>query len=101
MTWFYFAIGSLATYRLSVMVSKESGPGFIFRKLRRAPDAKKHPAVKEGLSCIFCLSVWFSAIVTGYYLWLELITWKEAPIYWLAFSAVAVVLNQAFTKGDL
>lgn len=101
MKWFYFTLGALATYRLSIMVSKEAGPGFIFRKLRRAPDPKKHPSVKAGLSCPLCVSVWFSAAITGYYVWMDWATWAEAPLYWLAFSAVAVVLNQAFTKGDL
>lgn len=101
MKWFQFMLGALATYRLSILISKESGPGFIFRKLRRAPDSKKHPSVKEGLSCPFCVSIWFSAATTGYYIWMDWITWHEAPLYWLSFSAVAVVLNQAFTKGDL
>lgn len=97
MKWFYFFLGAIATYRLSVMVSLEAGPGFIFRKLRRVPDAKKHPAVKEGLSCPLCVSVWFSALVTGYYLWMGWIVWGESPIYWLAFSGAAVVLH-FFTK---
>lgn len=98
MTWFYFVIGSLATYRLARMVSTEQGPWFIFLKLRRVPDAKKHPAIKEGLSCHLCVSVWFSALITGYYIWAGWITWTESPIYWLAFSGVAVALH-FLTKG--
>lgn len=101
MKWFYFLLGALATYRLAILISKEAGPGFIFRKLRRAPDAKKHPSVKAGLSCPLCLGMWFGAAIAGYYIWMGWITWAESPLYWLAFSAVAVVLNQAFTKGDL
>jgi glycerol uptake facilitator-like aquaporin len=27
------------------------------------------------------------------------LTWTDFAIYWLAFSAGAIVINQAFTKG--
>lgn len=93
MKWFYFLLGALVTYRLARLVSLESGPGFIFQKLRGVPSQKKHPSVKEGLSCLCCTSVYMGALLTGYYLWCGWVCWPEAPLYWLAFSAVAVLLN--------
>lgn len=93
MKWFYFAIGALATYRLARMISMESGPSFIFRKLRGVPSQKKHPSVKEGLSCLCCTSVWVGMAVTGFYLCVGWVTLPESLIYWLALSAVAVLLN--------
>lgn len=99
MKWFQFILGALATYRLARMVSMESGPGFIFRKLRGFPNAKKHPSVKEGLSCLCCSSVWIGSGVSAFYLWLEWITWQESILYPFALSAVAVLLN-LFSKQE-
>lgn len=95
--WLAFALGSLATFRLALLVSKETGPAFIFRKLRRLPAAGT--ATKEGLSCQWCVSMYSSALVTCYYYWQGLINGSETPLYWLSFSTVAVCLNQTFTKG--
>lgn len=99
MTFFYFMLGALATYRLALMFSKESGPGRIFQRLRKAPPPRS--SAREGLSCPFCLSIWFAVAITGYYIWLGLVTLPMSPVYILALSAVAVCLNQVFTKGEL
>lgn len=97
MEWLALIVGGLATFRLALMVSSESGPAFIFRKLRRLPPAKS--SLKEGLSCIWCQSIWFSAPVTAFEWWLGLIPAKETPLYWLAISAVAIIINQQWIKS--
>lgn len=94
--WLAFTLGSLATFRLALLVSREDGPAFIFRKLRRLPPAKS--ATKEGLSCPLCLSFYSSALVTGFFYWLELISVWQTPLYWLSFSAAATCLHMTFTK---
>lgn len=99
MNWFALAIGGLVVFRLSLLISKEDGPAFIFRKLRRLPPPKS--SAKEGLACIFCVSITMSALVT-YYLWaIGLIAGNLAPLYWLAMSSLAIFANQTFTKGKL
>lgn len=85
-------LGGLATFRLALLVSSEDGPAFIFRKLRRLPPPKS--ATREGLSCPWCVSVWASALVTGYFWWLDWIAGREWPVWWLAISAVAIGWNQ-------
>lgn len=70
---------------------------FVFRKLRRLPEAKS--SLKEGLSCQWCLSVWWSAPVTGYLWWLGVVEPLETPLWWLGMSSLAIFYNQAFTKG--
>lgn len=97
MTWFLFMLGVLSTYRLSLMISKESGPAFIFRKLRRVPP--KSSSLKEGVSCQWCVSIWVAAPVTVFFWWRDFIPAVEMPLYWLSTSAGAVICNQAWTKG--
>lgn len=96
---FLFILHALATYRLALMFSKESGPGRVFRKLRNAPPPRS--SWREGLSCIFCESVWFALASTLSLCFMGKVSWEMWWLWWLAGSAVAVVLNQVFTRGDL
>jgi hypothetical protein len=96
-TTLYLALGSLATYRLSLLVSKEDGPAFIFRKLRKMPPAKS--SAREGIACVFCVSMWASIAVTTYLWWLGVLPGIEWPLWWLAQSALAIACNQLWTKG--
>lgn len=46
------------------------------------------------------MSVWMSALVTGWFFWRGYIpNHADTTLYWLAFSAGAIALNQTFTKG--
>jgi hypothetical protein len=94
--FFYLLLGGLATFRLSLLVSKEDGPAYIFRKLRKAPP--KNSSAKEGLSCEWCVSVWMGAAVAAYFWVLAIIRGPEWPLYWLALSAIAIICNQQWTK---
>lgn len=93
---FILLLGSLVTFRLALMFSKESGPGRIFKKLRHAAPPKS--ATREGLSCLHCESVWWAAPVTAFLWWLDLIPAWHTPLYWLALSGVAIILHHAFTS---
>lgn len=97
MTPLLFLIGALATYRLSLMVSKESGPGRIFRKLRNLPSPKS--ATREGLRCQLCTSVWFAIPVTWVYWYRGWILGQDTLLYGLALSAAAVVIHMHTTKN--
>lgn len=100
MTALQFAIACLATYRISLLFTKESGPARIFAKLRRAPA--KHSATADWLGCLFCFSMTASAVVCGA-LWAAGTRqhWAEWFLLWCALSAVAIALNQSLTKGNL
>lgn len=93
--WLIIIIGSLVTYRMALMISSESGPGRIFKKLRNLPPPKS--ATKEGLSCLHCESVWWAAPTTGFFWYLGEIPALHTPLYWLAFSGLAIVFHHAFT----
>lgn len=97
MNWFALAIGGLVVFRLALLVSSESGPMFIFRKLRKMPASKS--SLKEGLACLWCQSLWMAVPVTAYEWWIDLIPAKLTPLYFLGISSVAIAINQQWTKG--
>jgi hypothetical protein len=100
LTFLEFLIAALATYRISLLFTKEAGPARMFSKLRRVPARKS--ATAEWLSCIFCFSMTASAVVLALLWWAGL---RQHPaqwfILWCSLSAVAVIVNQTFTKGAL
>ena len=96
MKFLYLLLGGLATFRLSLLLTKEDGPGYIFRKLRKLPS--RNSSAKDGLSCEWCMSIWMSALVATYFWLLAIIPGIEWPLYWLAMSAIAIICNQQWTK---
>jgi len=96
MSWFLFLLAALATFRLAHLVSKERGPLAIFERIRKGmPGGRGSP--KEWLSCIFCFSLTSSAVVCGI-LWTTGLKfdWQEWLLSWLGFSAITLIINQAF-----
>ena len=96
MKFFYLIAGGLAAFRLSLLISKEDGPAYIFRKLRHVPP--RNSSAKEGLSCEWCMSIWTGALVALYFWLAGIIAGIEWPLYWLAMSAIAIICNQQWTK---
>jgi hypothetical protein len=94
--WLVLILGALATYRLALLFSLESGPGRIFKKLRNVPPPKS--ATREGIACFYCESVWMSAPIALFFWLSKRIEAKDMWLYWLGFSALAVILHRAFTK---
>lgn len=101
--WLEFTLHALATYRLALMVTKEAGPGWIFKKLRGSVKRKapKTTHMDDGISCIFCMSMQLGILVAGLRALFAGHWIYDTAIFALAISAVAVAMNQAFTKGEL
>lgn len=97
--WFIFTLAVLTTFRVSLMFSRESGPGYIFRTLRQRPRLRS--SLREGMACLACQSIWWGAAVTIALAWMGEVPWRFALFYWLAVSAVAIVVHQTWTRGDL
>src|SRR6185295_2203446 len=98
MEFFYLILGGRATYRLSLLFSREDGPAFLFSKLRKLPSSKS--SLKHGLSCEWCVSIWMGALVSMYLFWLQIVPGAEWPLYWLAMSAISIICNQQWTKSS-
>jgi len=94
MTPFYrLALGILITWRLTHLVSVESGPGGVFEKLRRTAGSG---VVAELLACFYCLSLWVAAplvvpLASG---------WRHRVLLWPALSAGAILLERMTLRGD-
>jgi hypothetical protein len=67
-----FLVIALATYRLSVMLVEEDGPGLLFHKLRKATgvyydehsEQTADNVVGQIFSCVWCMSVWVAGVIT-------------------------------------
>lgn len=99
---YFFLLYALAVFRLSLLVSKEDGPAWIFRKLRRA--VPKDSSAKIGIQCQWCVSMWMSLPVSLYAFHRQIVPeWLGYLGDWfilmLALSTVAIAINQTFTKS--
>jgi hypothetical protein len=87
-------LGSLATFRLSHLITIERGPLAIFERIRNAMPGGRGSA-KEWISCIWCFSLTGSAIVCLIFWAGGLgLTWDYWILYWLSFSSVSLLINQ-------
>lgn len=94
--WLFF-LAALATYRLALMGSSEEGPAAIFARLRRQVPSKSNPG--RGIRCFNCWSTWCGIVFAVYFCTKEWLMWNVAPLYALALSASAMLLNR-FSKNQ-
>jgi hypothetical protein len=96
MTLLTLVVGSLAVWRLSHALVKESGPLMVFARLRArlASHQERSGGLFDVISCVYCLSFWVGLIAS---LWVagDVFEWF---VYGLAFSAIAMIIESAFTK---
>jgi len=83
-----FAVGALATWRLTHLLAEEDGPGQVMVRLRARAGASWSG---ELLDCFYCLSMWVAAPIA--------ITVaprrRQIPLVWLALSGAACLVEQA------
>ena len=92
---FILLLGSLATFRLSHLMTKERGPLAVFERIRNLKPGGRGSA-KEWLSCIWCFSLTASALIC-LILWVGglHLSWDYWILYWLSFSSVSLLINRA------
>ena len=89
-----FAVGALATWRITHLLVAEDGPAdAVVRLRRRAGDGW----IGGALDCFYCLSVWTAAPVAA----AVARNCREAPLTWLALSGAACLLERATEKGEI
>jgi len=95
MTWFVLVLGSLATFRLSHLVTKERGPFALFERFRNAMPGGRG-SLKEWVTCIWCFSLSTSAMIC-LLLWLGgyALAWEFWVLHWLAFSSMSLLVHKA------
>ena len=86
-----FALASLAIWRVTHLLAEEDGPANVVVRLReRAGDGH----LGELMDCFYCLSVWVAA---PFGLALARRP-RDAPLYSLALSGAACLLEQATSE---
>lgn len=87
-----FIVAALATYRLSMMFSRELGPCNIFARIRALfkPDGCWH----KGITCVFCETVWWAGLISFWIMLIGAISWQFVIIYWLGMSGLAVLISK-------
>lgn len=99
-----FTLIGLATWRVSSLLVTEAGPFDIFQRLR---DWLRVYPVKTGdevvcqsesaafgmFCCIWCMSVWISALMLAVH------TVAPVVVWWLAVSALAIVAQQVVHRA--
>ena len=109
-----FLILGLAAWRLASLLVAEQGPGGLFARLRYAAGLRQtvvsapgqEPQIAtvagnwlaEGLTCVWCVSVWTAALfVVG-----GLVPYLSVLLYWLArllaVSALAIVVHEVISR---
>ena len=83
-----FAVGALATWRITHLFAEEDGPGGVMLQLRsRAGEGW----TGELLDCFYCISLWVAVPVAGTVAPRR----RDIPLVWLALSGAACLLEQA------
>jgi hypothetical protein len=92
MTWIEFWIGSLATYRLTVLICRCAGPWQFFKRLREGFY------LANFFRCVFCVSVYTAALVCVALYFAGL---RQSFALWVllvfAFSGVTIALDRVFS----
>ena len=83
-----FALASLATWRVTHLLAEEDGPANLVVRLRERAGGG---GLGELMDCFYCLSIWVAAPL-GLALTRRP---RDAPLYALALSGAACLLEQA------
>lgn len=90
MTTLQFIIAGLATYRATILITKDLGPWRIFEHLRKLSP--------RWLGCPFCFSITVGALVS-FTLFCARV--ETSPVICVlsvfAFSAISIILDRCFT----
>lgn len=95
-----FPLLVLAGWRLSHLITREDGPGRIFRRARQLAGAEREGELSSlayGITCMWCVSVWAGLVLFA--LWRALPRASLYVIWPLALSAAAVLL-EAFRPSE-
>jgi len=85
--WFWLTLAVLATWRITHLLALEDGPWDMIVDLRRWLGSS---FLGRLMDCFYCLSVWVAAPIAC----LLVHKWSEWPLYWLALSGAACLLER-------
>ena len=87
-----FIVGTLATWRLAALLTREEGPYALFSRLRGSEIVR---GPRRALHCFYCASIWVAAPIAGY-----VAPWSVGSVViWLGLSGGACLLDRATQRG--
>lgn len=87
---------SLATYRVSLALTREAGPFDLFAWLRDRFTGASW--VAEGVRCAYCVSVWVGLSLAGLLAFQGYLAWGDILIAGLGFSGATLVLDKYWAR---
>jgi hypothetical protein len=87
MKFYWLALGTLAVWRITHVLSAEDGPDQVFVRLRGLAG---RGFWGDLLDCFYCLSLWVAVPIAC---WLG-DGWKERLLLWPALSAAGILLER-------
>jgi hypothetical protein len=85
--FYWLVLGSLGVWRVTYLLTAESGPWDIFERLRQLGRS----GFWAGLTgCFYCMSLW----VAVPFALLLAASWRDRILLWLGLSAVAALLER-------
>lgn len=84
---YWFILGSLTAWRISYLLTSESGPRDVFANTRRRFSTG---ILGGAVNCLYCMSIWVSAPLA----WILGETVMEHLLLWPALSAAAIVIER-------
>jgi hypothetical protein len=84
-----FVAATLATWRVTHLITAEDGPFDIVARLRQAAGAG---FFGQLMDCFYCASLWVAAPLA---IWVA-DGWSARAVAWLALSGGAILLERAF-----
>jgi hypothetical protein len=91
MDWLRFALGAIATWRITHLFIVEDGPWEIFARMRRVVPTG---ALRGLLDCFYCLSLW---VAIPFSVFLGQST-RDRFLLWPALSGGAILLENLSTR---
>lgn len=85
--WFRLVLVVLATWRVTHLLVFEDGPGDVVATLRQRLG---NGFFGKLMDCFYCMSLWVAAPAT----FLLTRSWTEWPLFWLALSGAASLLER-------
>jgi hypothetical protein len=90
-TWLFFWIGAIATYRITVLITRDLGPFGIFKRLR---------SINEFWKCPFCVSPYVASFIAiAVHLSGD---FRFSVVLWILFvfswSGITIALDRTFTS---
>ena len=93
MFFYWLVLGILITWRITHLLSTESGPWDVLGKLRRFAGTSMFG---ELIGCFYCLSLWIAAPLA----WLLAHGWRHRLLLWPALSAGAILLERLTSRNE-